>query len=270
MSVCLKAMIDAAHEAGRGLLEDRARLQDLHISDKGVGDFVSPADLRAEQIVRTALTGFAPTYAFLGEEGGKSGGSDELSWIVDPLDGTTNFLWGGPLFGVCIALARGDDVLAGVIYLPALNEMYSAEKNAGAHLNGQAIHVSARSRLAESVIAVGIPFAGKPGHPRFHAELRRLTEHTMGIRRTGAGGVDMAFVACGRFDAYFERVVTPWDMAAGIGLITEAGGVATNADGGPVTLLGNSVCAGPAPLVNALVAESREAGLTLAKNGVTQ
>lgn len=265
MSALTDAMVEAAHAAGRGLMQDRARLDELRISDKGVGDFVSAADLRAEESIRSVLMRFGPSYGFLGEEGGHTGGADDLTWIVDPLDGTTNFLWGTPLFGMNIALARGDDVLAGVIYLPALDELYVAEKGAGAFLNGKRIQVSKRTTLAESVIALGIPFAGKTGHPRFHAELARLTEHTMGIRRTGAGSVDMAFVASGRFDAYFERIVTPWDMAAGAAIIMEAGGIAKSADGGPLALHGNTVCAGPAALVDALTEQSRLAGEDLAK-----
>ncbi|HJS80530.1 MAG TPA: inositol monophosphatase family protein [Vitreimonas sp.] len=264
MSPLLTAMIDAARAAGEGLMRRRARLKELRIDDKGCGDFVSVADLEAEETIGKALSAFAPQYGFLGEEGGRSGGRDELTWIVDPLDGTTNFLWGAPLFGMSLALARGNDVLAAVIHLPALNEMYWCEKGSGTFLNGEAIRVSDRTQLTQSVIAIGIPFAGKPGHPRFHAELRRLTEHTMGIRRTGAGSVDMSFVASGRFDAYFERVVAPWDLAAGAALIMEAGGVAKTADGGALDLYGNTLCAGPAPLVDALIEESRKAGEDLA------
>ncbi len=260
MSPLLSAMIDAARKAGEGLMRRRAGLKDLHVDDKGRGDFVSIADFEAEDTIRKALSSFAPSYGFLGEEGGRSGGGDELTWIVDPLDGTTNFLWGTPLFGMNLALARGSDVLAAVINLPALNELYWCEKGEGAFLNGEPIHVSSRARIADSVIAVGIPHAGKAGHPRFHAEFARLTTQSMGMRRTGAGSVDMSFVASGRFDAYFERVVTPWDMAAGAALIIEAGGVAKSADGGPLDLYGETVCAGPAPLVDALIEESRRAG----------
>lgn len=263
MTPLLDAMISAARAAGAGLMEDRARLGELRVQDKGKGDFVSPADLRAEETVRDLLSQFAPRYGFFGEEGGRTPGADDLTWVVDPLDGTTNFLWGAPMFGVSIGLARGDDILAGVIYLPALNELYWAEKGAGAFMNGAPIRVSARQTLIESVIAVGIPHAGKAGHPRFHADLARLTERTMGIRRTGAGSVDMAFVSLGRFDAYFERIVAPWDMAAGVSIITEAGGVALNADGGPLALDSNSVCAGPAALVAQVVEQSRIAGSTL-------
>jgi myo-inositol-1(or 4)-monophosphatase len=262
MTPLLDAMIGAARAAGEGLMEDRARLGELRVRDKGVGDFVSPADLRAEETVRGMLSRFAPRYGFLGEEGGRTAGADDLTWVVDPLDGTTNFLWGAPLFGVNIALARGDDVLAGVTYLPALNELYWAEKGAGAFMNGAPIRVSTRQMLIESVVAIGIPFAGKAGHSRFHAEMARLTHRTMGVRRTGAGSVDMAFVAAGRFDAYFERIVAPWDMAAGAVIIAEAGGVARDADGGPFALNANSVCAGPAALVALLIEESRIAGST--------
>lgn len=264
MSPLIAAMTDAARAAGEGLMRRRARLKELTIDDKGRGDFVSVADLEAEEAIRKALTAFAPSYGFLGEEGGRSGGGDELTWLVDPLDGTTNFLWGAPLFGMNLALARGSDVLAAVIHLPALGELYWCEKGAGAFLNGEPIRVSQRGRIAESVIAIGIPHAGKTGHPRFHAEFARLTTQTMGMRRTGAGSVDMAFVASGRFDAYFERVVTPWDMAAGAGLIIEAGGLAKTADGEPLDLYGGTVCAGPAPLVEALIEESRKAGEDLA------
>lgn len=263
MSPLLTAMIAAARAAGDGLMRDRATLEALNIRDKGTGDFVSQADLRAEEAVRGVLAAFAPDYAFLGEESGHSGAADAPTWIVDPLDGTTNFLWGTPLFGVSIALARGDEVLAGVILLPALDELFYAEKGGGAFLNGKPIKVSPRTRLEESVIALGIPFAGKGGHPLFHAEFARLTPHTMGVRRTGAGSVDMSFVACGRFDAYYERVVAPWDMAAAVGIIIEAGGIALNADGGPLSLYGNTVCAGPEALVHALVREGQEAARTL-------
>jgi myo-inositol-1(or 4)-monophosphatase len=263
MSDLLNAMMAAARAAGRGLLEGRARLDELRIDDKGRGDFVSQADLRAEETIRSVLMEFAPSYGFLGEEGGRRGGDSDLTWLVDPLDGTTNFLWGTPLFGINIALARGDDLLAGVIFLPVLGELLYAEKGGGAFMNGKPIHVSSRTRLAESVIAIGIPHLSKAGHERFRAEIGRLSPNTVGVRRTGAGSVDMAFVACGRFDAYFERVVTPWDLAAGAAIICEAGGVARGADGETLRLEGNSVCAGPAPLVEALIAESRLAGRSL-------
>ncbi|HYD88826.1 MAG TPA: inositol monophosphatase family protein [Vitreimonas sp.] len=265
MSPLLSAMTEAASIAGEGLLQDFARVRELEIRNKIGPDFVSAADLRAEETIKTMLARFAPDYAFHGEEGGLTGGGDAaLTWLVDPLDGTTNFLWGAPLFGTCVALARGDDVLAGVINLPALGEMLWAEQGGGAFLNGRPIRVSQKTALADAVIAFGIPHAGKDGHDLFRQEIGRLTPRTTGVRRTGSAAVDLAYVAAGRFDAYVERVMAPWDMAAGVAIIREAGGAATDADGNPLRLHGGSLCAGPRPLVDQVTAEVRAAATELA------
>ena len=265
MSPLLTAMTEAARAAGAGLLQDFARARELVVSSKVGPDFVSQADLRAEETIRAMLAQFAPDYAFHGEEGGRVGGADaELTWLVDPLDGTTNFLWGAPLFGTCIALARGDEVLAGVINLPALGEMLWAETGAGAFLNGQPIRVSQKTRLEDAVIAFGIPHAGKQGHNVFRQEMGRLTRRTTGVRRTGSAAVDLAYAACGRWDAYVERVVAAWDIAAGVGIVLEAGGAASDADGNPLTLHGGSVCAGARGLIEPLAAEMRAAAADLA------
>jgi myo-inositol-1(or 4)-monophosphatase len=265
MSPLLAAMTEAARAAGEGLLQDFARVRELEIRNKVGPDFVSAADLRAEQTIKDVLTRFAPDYAFHGEEGGRTGGDgSELTWLVDPLDGTTNFLWGAPLFGTCIALARGDEVLAGVINMPALGEMLWAEQGGGAFLNGKPIRVSAKTRIEDSVIAFGIPHAGKPGHDLFRQELGRLTVRATGVRRTGSAAVDLAYVAAGRFDAYVERIVAAWEMAAGVGIIIEAGGAAADADGAPLKLHGGSVCAGAPGLIDPITAELRAAGAELA------
>lgn len=262
MSPLLRTMISAAREAGAGLAEDFARKRDLTIRSKAhSADFVSQADERAEETCRRILSAFAPDYAFLGEEGGHRGDANaERVWMVDPLDGTTNFLWGIPLFGVSVALTQGDDVLAGVIFHPISGELFYAEKGGGAFLNGGRIHVSGRSELGESVIGIGIPFKGKSGHKLFHAEFTGLTEITAGLRRTGACCVDLAYVACGRYDAYVERVVNAWDMAGGACIVAEAGGVVTDADGGPLKLHGGSICAAAPGLSGPLTAEIRAAG----------
>lgn len=266
MSDLLNAMREAARAAGEGLLQDFARVRELEIRNKIGPDFVSQADLRAEETIKSVLTAFAPTYAFHGEEGGRTGGdSSDLTWLVDPLDGTTNFLWGAPLFGTCIALARGDEVLAGVINMPALGEMLWAEKGGGAFLNGKPIRVTEKTRIEDSVIAFGIPHAGKPGHDVFRQEIGRLTVKATGVRRTGSAAVDLAYVAAGRFDAYVERIVAAWDMAAGVGIILEAGGAATDADGAPLQLHGGSVCAGAAGLIAPITAEMRAAAADLAE-----
>jgi len=270
MSPLLSAMIEAARAAGDGLLQDFARVRELEIRNKVGPDFVSAADLRAEDTIKAILSRFAPDYAFHGEEGGRTGGeTSELTWLVDPLDGTTNFLWGAPLFGTCIALARGDEVLAGVINMPALGEMLWAEQGGGAFLNGQPIRVSQKARLGDAVIAFGIPHAGKDGHDRFRQEMGRLTVRTTGVRRTGSAAVDLAYTACGRWDAYVERVVAAWDMAAGVGIINEAGGRAADADGKPLKLHGGSVCAGAPGLIDPLSAEMRAAAADLAAERAT-
>lgn len=268
MSPLLQAMTEAARAAGEGLIQDSARVRaELGVQNKVGPDFVSQADLRAEATVKAILTEFAPDYAFHGEEGGRVGGENsDLTWLVDPLDGTTNFLWGAPLFGTCIALARGDEVLAGVINMPVTGEMLWAEQGAGAFLNGKPIRVSDKTRVEDSVIAFGIPHAGKPGHDLFREEMGRLSRKATGVRRTGSAAVDLAYAACGRWDAYVERIVAAWDMAAGVGIIIEAGGRATDADGNPLKLHGGSVCAGASGLIDPLTAEMRAAAADLRKS----
>jgi myo-inositol-1(or 4)-monophosphatase len=238
-------MIAAARAAGDGLMHDYAAIDDLDVRHKnGLADPFSEADLRAEDTVRTILGRAAPDYGFLGEEGGLSEGRDKSHvWIVDPLDGTTNFLIGLPIFAVNIALARDGEVIAGVTHVPALGETFRAEGGCGAFLNDRPIRVSQRTAMVQAVLGVGIPFAGKPRQAQFAAEMARLTPRVGGIRRLGAGAVDMAYVACGRFDAYWEQSVSAWDMAAGVVLVKEAGGVVTDTRGGPLDLGGGTVLA---------------------------
>ena len=259
MSPLLTTMIEAARVSGEGLMQDFTRARDeLGVTGKIGPDFVSQADLRAEATIKSVLAAFAPEYGFLGEESGRTGGENsDLTWIVDPLDGTTNFLWATPLFGTCIALARGDEVLAGVINLPALGEMLWAEKGGGASMNGKPIRASSKTRIEDSVIAVGIPHGGKPGHDLFAKEIGRLTPRTTGVRRTGAACVDLAYAACGRWDAYVERIVAAWDIAAGVGIVIEAGGAVADVSGGPLKLHGGSIVAGAAGLIEPLAAELR-------------
>ena len=254
----ISAMVEAARQAGEGLVADQSRIASLAIHTKlGAADMFTEADLRAEATVKAVLMRFAPDYGFLGEEGGLQPGSDpENVWIVDPLDGTTNFLAGSPLFAVNVALARNGRVVAGVTLVPAMGEMFLAEEGRGAWLNDQPITVSQRQTLGEAVLGVGIPFATKPRHEQFYAEMERLTDRVAGIRRLGAGAIDLAWVACGRYDAYWEQSVSPWDMAAGAIIVQEAGGLVTSTSGHELDLMGGTVLAStPAmhiPLVEAL------------------
>jgi len=261
-SPLLSGMIDAAHTAGESLKRDFGELSSLRIEHKaGLDDPFTQADLRAEAIVRDRLAAIDPTFGFLGEEGGLIQGSDASNvWIVDPLDGTMNFLCGLPLFAVNVALVRDGEPIAGVTHVPMLNETFCAETGSGAFLNGEPIRVSARQGMIHAVLAVGIPFASKPRHEQFLAEMKRLTRRISGIRRLGAGAIDMAYVASGRFDAYWEQSVSAWDMAAGVVIVREAGGMVTDTAGKPLELMGGTVLAVTPQLQAELLHALRPAG----------
>jgi len=243
-SALLKVMSDAARKAARGLNRDFGELVELQVSKKGAADFVSAADLKAEQVIFEALSKARPGYSFLGEERGLIEGTDKThTWIVDPLDGTTNFLHAIPHFAVNIALQREGAIVAAVTYNPITNELFWAEKGKGCFVNDKRLRVAARQRLDESVLATGIPFLGHGQHARFLKELHQVSQRVAGVRRFGSAALDLAFVAAGRFDGYWERDLNAWDLAAGLLLVSEAGGKATDADGGEDVIGKGSVCA---------------------------
>ncbi|MFT4251482.1 MAG: inositol monophosphatase family protein [Caulobacter sp.] len=244
-SPLVQTMIRAARTAGDRLKQDFAEIATLEIQHKnGPADPFTIADVRAEQTVKAILSDAYPDYGFLGEEGGLIPGADRSNtWICDPLDGTANFLSGLPIWAVNVALQREGEIVAGVTYVPMLGELFRAETGQGAFLNDARIRVSGRRGLEQAVLAVGIPFMGKPRHAQFHAEMQRLTEKVAGVRRLGAGAVDMAYVACGRFDAYWEQSVSAWDMAAGAVIVREAGGVVTDTRGGDLDVMNGTVLA---------------------------
>jgi myo-inositol-1(or 4)-monophosphatase len=232
-SALLNVMIDAARKAARGLARDFGEVTELQVSKKGAADFVTNADLKAEQTLFEILTKARPGYGFLGEERGMVEGTDKThTWIVDPLDGTTNFLHAIPHFAVNIALQReGEGVVAGVTYNPITNDLFWVEKGKGAFLGAEKrLRVAARRNLEESVLATGVPFAGKPGHGQFLKELHQVSQKVAGVRRFGAAALDLAWVAAGRFDAYWERNLQPWDIAAGVLMVQESGGKVTTID----------------------------------------
>ena len=244
-SPLLQVMIDAARKAGRRLKRDFGEVSELQVSRKGPSDFVSKADLQAEETLVAELSKARPGYGFLAEERGAVEGTDKThTWIIDPLDGTTNFLHGLPHFAVNIALERRDaGVVASVTYNPATDELFWAEKGRGAWLGDtKRLRVAARRDLSDVILATGIPFQGKPGHARFLKELHQFSARVAGVRRFGSAALDMAYVAAGRFDGYWERDVQPWDVAAGALLITEAGGIVTTADGQPWTPDAGQLC----------------------------
>jgi myo-inositol-1(or 4)-monophosphatase len=200
---------------------------------KGPAEFVSVADERTERILIEELSRARPGYGFLVEESGAIEGPDKTHrFIIDPLDGTTNFLHGIPQFAISIGLEREGQIVSGVVFNPVTDELFVAEKNHGAFLNERRLRVAARTNLKHALFATGIPFLGREGHERFLGELREVMAVTSGVRRFGAASLDLAWVAAGRFDGFWELGLSPWDMAAGVLLVREAGGVVTDLDGG--------------------------------------
>ncbi len=242
----MNVMIGAARKAGRGLARDFGEVEHLQVSMKGPSNFVSAADLRAEQVIFEELSRAREGYCFLMEERGRIEGPDKShTWIVDPLDGTTNFLHGIPLFAISIALEREGELVAGLVYNPVTGEIFAAERGKGAFLNDRRMRVAARSHLRDAVIVTGIPHRGKDDrHARHIAELGAVMPQVAGIRRTGSAATDLAWVAAGRFDGYWERGINAWDMAAGIVLVREAGGYVSDGDGGRDMLGKGTIVAG--------------------------
>jgi myo-inositol-1(or 4)-monophosphatase len=215
------------------------------VSLKGPANFVTAADRRAEQILLEELTLARPGYSFLGEEGGRREGPDKThTWIVDPLDGTTNFLHGIPHFAISIALEREDTIVAGLVYNPANDDLFTAERGKGAFLNDQRLRVAARKRLADSVVACGLPHRGRGDLVLARRELAAVQEVVVGLRRFGAAALDLAWIAAGRFDVFWERDLKPWDIAAGLILVREAGGYCTDLKGGEAPHVTGDVIAG--------------------------
>jgi myo-inositol-1(or 4)-monophosphatase len=243
-SALINVMVKAARRAGRSLKRDLGEIENLQVSLKGPANFVSNADKRAEEMLYDDLTKARPGYGFLGEEGGTREGTDKSNtWIVDPLDGTTNFLHGIPQFAISIALQREDLIVAGVIYNPANDELYIAERGKGAFLNDTRLRVAGRKQLNECVVACGLPHIGRGDHELSRREMAEIQNRVAGLRRFGAASLDLAFVAAGRLDGYWERNLQPWDIAAGLIMVREAGGVVSGIEGGDTAMAtGHVVC----------------------------
>ncbi len=231
-SALLNVMVQAVRKAGRGLARDFGEVENLQVSMKGPGDFVSAADRRAEQVLFEELSRVRPGFGFLMEERGEVAGDDSAHrWLVDPLDGTTNFLHGIPIFAISVALERNGQVIAGVVYNPVTDELYTAEKGAGAFSSDRRLRVAARREIVDAVIGTGIPHLGRPNHQGYMDELRQVMANCSGVRRLGCAALDLAYVAAGRFDGFWEKGLNPWDVGAGMLMIREAGGFVTDASG---------------------------------------
>lgn len=247
-SATITIMIRAAFAAAKGLKRDFGEVEHLQVSAKGPADFVSRADIMAEKMLRTELARTRPEYGFFGEEGGETKGDGRNRWIADPLDGTTNFLHGVPHFAISLALEREGEIIAGVIYQPISDELFWAEKGNGAYVDtpnarSRRLRVSARKQMNHALVGTGIPQKGRGDHPAYLKKLEAVMGQTAGVRRWGAAALDLAFVAAGRYDAFFEFGLAPWDVAAGILMVQEAGGLVSDLAGQPYVLGGPSILA---------------------------
>lgn len=235
LSPALNVMIAAARKAGRPLIRDFGELENLQISMKGPADFVSSADQRTEKMLIEELTKARPGYSIYAEETGVHDGPDKTHrFIIDPIDGTTNFLHGVPHFSISIALEREGVLVSGLVFNPVSNDLFVAERGHGAYLNDKRLRVAARKNLPESLITTGIPFMGRgtdEERKRSLAEVEAVVSRSSGIRRYGSAALDLAWVAAGRFDAFWERGLNAWDIAAGVLLVREAGGIVSDLDG---------------------------------------
>ncbi|MGD1935315.1 MAG: inositol monophosphatase family protein [Candidatus Phaeomarinobacter sp.] len=252
-SPVINVMVGAARKAARKLARDFGEVENLQVSRKGPGDFVSAADLRAEKIIFEELSKARPGYGFLMEEAGTVEGPDKThTWIIDPLDGTTNFLHGMPHFAISIALQRDGQIVNGVIYNPVTDDLFVAENGQGAYLNDRRLRVAARTKPEDSVFATGIFFSSDEWLEKFSKELDFILPKVAGLRRFGAASLDLAWVAAGRFDGYWEHGLQPWDVAAGILMVREAGGFVTDINGGDKLLESKGIIAANADLLPVL------------------
>ena len=259
-SALINVMQAAARKAARGLIRDFGEVENLQVSKKGPADFVTAADIRAEQVLRAELEKARPEFGFRLEEGGEVKPKDGRHWwVVDPLDGTTNFLHGLPHFAISIALQADGEIVAGVILDPVKDEMFWAENGQGAYRNDRRLRVSSRRQLKDALVTTGIPFHGREGHAQFAAELAAVMPEVAGVRRYGAAALDLAYVAAGRYEGFWERNLSPWDIAAGIIIVREAGGLVSDLAGGEAMLATGNVLATNDQLHDALAELLRKA-----------
>ena len=234
-SALITVMVNAARKASIRLKRDYGEVDQLQVSKKGPADFVTAADIRTEKILREELLRARPNFGFLMEEAGEQLGADtHRRWIIDPIDGTTNFVHGIAQFAISIAAEENGEFTAGLIFDPIGEELFWAERGQGAYLNDRRIRVSSRAMMAQSLFATGIPFMGRgkeEDHDKFLAEMKAVMSVSAGIRRFGSAALDLAYVAAGRFDGFWESGLQPWDMAAGILIVREAGGLVSDLSG---------------------------------------
>lgn len=241
-NIC-KEIEKAACETGAFILKESERFDISQTESKGLNDFVSYVDKGSEKMLVERLSRLLPEAGFNTEEGTSTKKGLKYCWVIDPLDGTTNFLHGLHPYAISIALMEYDEVVAGVVYEVSGNEIFTAWKDGGAWLNGRTIHVSKTTRLADSLVATGFPYSDFNRLDEYMKCLTHFCKHTHGIRRLGSAAIDLAYVACGRFEVFYEYGLHPWDVAAGIILIREAGGQVTDFSGNEKNLTGEEIVA---------------------------
>lgn len=254
LSPHVNIMLRAAEKAGRSLIRDFGEVENLQVSRKGPGDFVSAADVRAEEIIFEELKKARSDYGFLMEEGTDKGVNKDAPkrWIVDPLDGTSNFLHGVPHWCISIALEEDGEITAGVIFDPVKDETFRAEKGDGAFMRNKRLRVSGRSNIADAMIGTGQPRRNAAANELFTREYESVLAKVPGIRRFGAAALDLAYVAAGRYDGFWERGLKPWDMAAGSIIIKEAGGRVSDISGEKSPIFNENILATNAGLYDEL------------------
>ena len=253
-SANITIMMTAARKAARSILRDFGELEKLQVSVKGQNDFVTMADIKAQEIIHYELSRARTDHGFLMEEGKIKNNinENEYTWIIDPIDGTLNFMNGIPYFAISIALNYKDKIIAGVVYDPVHNDFYWAEEGIGAYINNQRLRVKNKKTLDKSIIALGIPFLGRGDHQQHIKIQQEVMSKVAGLRRFGAASLDLAFVAAGRVDGFWEFGLSPWDVAAGIILVKEAGGLAIGIDNKENPLLTGNIVAGNVNIVQEL------------------
>jgi myo-inositol-1(or 4)-monophosphatase len=224
--------MEAAQEAGKIIKERIGTITDNEITQKSISDYVTEVDVLSEKTIIIRIKNHFPEHQIMAEESSNDYKKAEYLWIIDPLDGTTNFIHGFPVFAISIALMKKGEIVLGVVYDPLKNELFYAEQGSGAFLNGKRIHVSSIKEPAFSLIATGFPFRNKQFIPSYIKIFQSLLYSVSDLRRAGAAAIDLAYVACGRVDGFFEFALSPWDIAAGVVLIKEAGGVVSDFEGG--------------------------------------
>lgn len=264
----INVMNNAARKASRLMMRDFGEIEQLQVSRKGPGDFVTEADKRTESILYEELHKARPSFGFLMEESGAiQGENDNERWIIDPIDGTTNFLHGIPHFAISIAVERDKELVAGMVFEPVRDEVFWAERNEGAFLNRRRLRVSERNEMADALLATGIPFGLRPGKKAFTAMLTTVMDRTAGVRRQGSAALDLAYVAAGRYDGFWETGLSPWDIAGGLVIVREAGGLVSQIDGRDNALYGESILAANQrlydPMRKMLMGAIRKKGLNL-------